>query len=619
MKCSKFFSALIVISAFLLVETGIAQTGPAGVGNSLSNGVWLKSSVVNQTNNSLVPSWADVSGNNNDAGQTIVGEQPIFLTTSAMNGQPVLRFDGVNDQMTIADADILDGTSGVSFYAALRCNNLDASPRGILGKRITFTVASEYAYTFFFHTGGRLFNDIHTQNNRFGTANVFANSINYVVGFDFDGTLPTSQRGRIFNGGVKTAQSGESSTTLPNSNQPLTIGALNYNYGIYLGADYGEIIHFNYSLDSVEHILVQNYLSAKFNSVMSVNDIYKQDDPANGNFDFQMIGIGRVNANTIHDNSIGDGLVGISNPSDLNDDEFLMIGHEGGDGQASNILDIPSGLDARLDRVWRMSETNSSGTSVDVGSIDVRWDLSLLGPVVASDLRLLIDTDNDGVFIDETPISGAVPIAGGLYQFNGVTGFADNLRFTLGTINNINTPLPVTLLNFDSRNVQNGSAELWWETASEQHSNYFELQHSLNAQDYTAITRLQAAGNSSSKITYNYHHDNLSNGLNFYRLKQVDLDGDFEFYGPITVHSHYEKSQLYITPNPTNGRIELQSEGGIMSQVIVFNSIGAKELVLNNLNNYRVDVDLSGLSNGIYFIAVQTLNGKRLLEKVIKK
>ena len=46
--------------------------------------------------------------------------------------------------------------------------------------------------------------------------------------------------------------------------------------------------------------------------------------------------------------------------------------------------------------------------------------------------QLLVDTDNDGVFNDETPILGAISLGSNMYQLNGVTAIANNLRFTLG-------------------------------------------------------------------------------------------------------------------------------------------------------------------------------------------
>lgn len=245
-------------------------------------------------------------------------------------------------------------------------------------------------------------------------------------------------------GSTEIIKSTESSTILINSNQDLYIGTFNQGYTHHFEADYAEIIHFKYALNSAEHIIVQNYLSAKY-AIAITDDYYTQDNTANGDYDYDVAGIGRVDASNTHNDSKGSGVVRILNPTGLGDDEFLFWGHDNVEGR--NITDVPTGLvQARLARVWRVSEVNSSGTAVDVGSIDIRWDLSENGSVTASDLRLLIDTDNDGLFNDETPISGATDLGGGIYAFTGVSGIANDLRFTLGT----SAYLPIELVNFNA-------------------------------------------------------------------------------------------------------------------------------------------------------------------------
>jgi hypothetical protein len=97
---------------------------------------------------------------------------------------------------------------------------------------------------------------------------------------------------------------------------------------------------------------------------------------------------------------------------------------------------------------------------VDVGSIDIRWDLTGKGAVTASDLRLLIDTDNDGTFADETPIPGATLIGGNVYGFSGVSAISNNLRFTIGTANSSQTPLPIELISFIAKPVDNRNVQL---------------------------------------------------------------------------------------------------------------------------------------------------------------
>jgi hypothetical protein len=145
----------------------------------------------------------------------------------------------------------------------------------------------------------------------------------------------------------------------------------------------------------------------------------------------------------------------------------MIWGHDNGVEQAIEFGDVPAGVISRFDRVWRVSEVNSSGSSIDVGSVDISFDLSALLPVTEGDLRLLIDANNNGIFSDDVPVTGASHIGSNVYQFTGVTGLQDNLRFTLGTINTNQTPLPVELINFNASAQENSTVLLNWETASE--------------------------------------------------------------------------------------------------------------------------------------------------------
>lgn len=376
-----------------------AQTGPGGVGNTSSNGLWLKADGITQTNNTPVVTWSDASGNNNHA-SAITTEQPLFISNSSFNNMPAVRLDGINDQMLISDADILDGSSGLTFFAVIRPNNLNGStPRGILGKRISYTVSSNYAYTWFFWGSNYLNTDINTQNNRFNTSPTsFSNNTNYLLKLGFNGSLPSNERTQIDNGGNLVTSSTESSTSIINSNADLVIGALNHNYSSYLGADYAEVIHFNKDLNLAEEIIVNNYLSAKYNINLSSNDLYTHDNSSSGNFDFNVAGIGQASDGSNHTDSQGSGIVRINNPTNLNNDEYLFWGEKTANPtytfNTNNLTHTE-----QLNAVWRVQKIGN------VGRIDISFDLSALdlsGKQSCQPLQLIFDNDADFSMTDSS-------------------------------------------------------------------------------------------------------------------------------------------------------------------------------------------------------------------------
>lgn len=84
--------------------------------------------------------------------------------------------------------------------------------------------------------------------------------------------------------------------------------------------------------------------------------------------------------------------------------------------------------------------------------------------------------------------------------------------------------LPVRWLSF-SAELQNPDVLLSWSTASEDNTNVFIVQHSIDASTWTPIGTLRAAGNSQSRSDYTFLHNNPAYGTNYYRILQLDLDG----------------------------------------------------------------------------------------------
>lgn len=598
----------LILNAILSFSSlqAIAQFGPGGVADSASIGVWLRADEIAAANGAVLDTWFDVSPNMNHAFGLTTARTPTYSATSAMNNMPAVLFDGSNDEMSIADDDALDGTAGLTFYAVVRPTNLNNNPKAILGKRISQSNSAEYAYTWFFWTNNRIFCDLNTQNDRFSTANnVVANNTTFVLGLDFRGSLPAARRARLYSQGVKVTEATESSSVLINSNRDLILGALNTNYGNYFGGDFGELVHFNFSLDSVEHIIIQNHYAAKFGVALTVNDIYDGDTPANGNHDFDVAGIGRVNANAIQNDAQGTGIIRVLNPSNLGNNEFLFWGHDNGNPAAVETTDVPSGVQARLGRQWFFTETNNTGAAVDVGAIDIRFDLrSYPTSSSASDLRLLIDTDGDRSFADESPIAGAVDLGGGIFQFSNVTGIVDETVVTLGTANTFQTPLPVELLSFKAFGIENGVL-VQWETASEVNHEKFQLMRSTDAFDWSPIYEVYGDGDANTLKRYSYL-DKSPNPINYYQLLQSDYDGGVTSSNVLKVNFQQGVFAQEPYPNPVAGILmvpfpnanetwQVNSIGGVdVSEKVKVVSAGAGWMKL----------DLESLSNGLYVLQV---------------
>lgn len=594
-------SSLSLFVFFHVFICSLAQTGPGGVGNNTNNGLWLRADNITLPNGNPVATWNDASGNGNDAVQAAAGIQPLFNTVGSMNGMPTVQFDGNNDEMAVADSPILDGTPGITYYAVIRPTNLNGAARGILGKRITFTIPAEYAYTWFFWGGNRLNLDVVTNNNRFNSgATTFANNNNYILSWDYDGTRAPGVRSRMRNESNAFISANESSASIGNSNQPLALGALNVGYGTYLGAEYAEVIQYNYSLDDVDHLLVQNYLSAKYNIPLSSNDLYDEDNPGNGDFDFNVAGIGRISATELNNDAQGSGILNVLNPSNLNNDEYLIWGHNNGAPLFNETADVPALVTNRMLRVWRASEVNAALNPIDVGSIDMRFDLTGIYAGTTADLFLIVDSDNDGLFSDETPIVASANLGGNIYEFTGITSIQNNLRFTLGTYI---SPLPIELTSFDAVPIDNRFVELVWQTASETNNDFFTIERSLNGNSWEALENIAGAGNSNVLNTYILIDKEPHQGISYYRLKQTDYNGDFSYSQIRSIDISKKEKEVVIYPNPTTSSFVLKGDKLELESIKISDVLGKDvtgSTVITMVDNTKYIIDVSQLSVGVY-------------------
>jgi hypothetical protein len=99
--------------------------------------------------------------------------------------------------------------------------------------------------------------------------------------------------------------------------------------------------------------------------------------------------------------------------------------------------------------------------------------------------------------------------------------------------------LPVTWAGFDA-SVQRDYTELIWHTASEQNTSHFEVEASEDGKTFKTISEnIAAAGNSASLLSYSFRDMDLA-PIKYYRLKQVDIEGTFE-YSKIIVAKRYRR------------------------------------------------------------------------------
>ena len=91
-------------------------------------------------------------------------------------------------------------------------------------------------------------------------------------------------------------------------------------------------------------------------------------------------------------------------------------------------------------------------------------------------------------------------------------------------------PLPVELISFTSQKISNENIVLQWSTASENNSDYFEVEYSEDGKEFISYTKVKSAGNTSAETYYSKNvKGNFGTGTVYFRLKQVDQDGTISY------------------------------------------------------------------------------------------
>lgn len=173
-------------------------------------------------------------------------------------------------------------------------------------------------------------------------------------------------------------------------------------------------------------------------------------------------------------------------------------------------------------------------------------------------------------------------------------------------------PLPVEIEFFELELIQNNQVKLNWQTASELNNSGFDIEKSVDGLTWNTLAFEKGAGNSSDFHQYEYVDSRPLKGLNYYRLKQLDFDNNFEYSQIISIYLS-ENAHFEIYPNPTNGKIEFIgiSEG---SMIIIKDSSGRK---LREMKLLRTSLDISNLPSGVYSIRV--VSGEKIAFKRIIK
>ncbi len=175
-------------------------------------------------------------------------------------------------------------------------------------------------------------------------------------------------------------------------------------------------------------------------------------------------------------------------------------------------------------------------------------------------------------------------------------------------------PLPVELVEFSGEKTDRGS-ELSWVTANEENNAYFEVEYSINGRDFSMLDKVEGNGVSSIAQNYTFVHKNPANGDNYYRLKQVDFNGNFEYSNIVYLRSAMSETLTSIYPNPAQDIITYE---GAPATLTFYDIYGRAVMQLSTVEE-KANLDISTLEIGIYMIEVSSNTKQKTFERFVKK
>jgi hypothetical protein len=231
---------------------------------------------------------------------------------------------------------------------------------------------------------------------------------------------------------------------------------------------------------------------------------------------------------------------------------------------------------------------------------------------VTTDPKFTNAANGNFTLLANSPAINAGTNTAGLYSTTDILGIARpySTKPDIGAYESI-ILLPITLVVFKGFLADN-KAVLQWLTASEKNAQAFIVEKSTNGKDFTGIGTV-AAKNKSEASSYTFDDNDLNKGINYYRLKMVDLDGTFVYSKVVSVASK-APSKVKIYPSVSNGNLTVE---GAKSFDIV-NLLG--QVVFSETDAiHHSSFTLHHLNSGIYVVRGVDTEGSFFLEKIVKQ
>jgi hypothetical protein len=178
--------------------------------------------------------------------------------------------------------------------------------------------------------------------------------------------------------------------------------------------------------------------------------------------------------------------------------------------------------------------------------------------------------------------------------------------------------LPVSLVSFTAK-PQGDHVQINWETAQERNADCFEVQRSYDLGEFTTVGRIVAKGTTDQHHYYGFMDQRPLDGANYYRLKQIDKDGQVLHSKPVAVVMDEVMPSMEVLGNPIDGQMIRVAMRNMAKATFHLINLAGHELPLatdTQADGSRLLTPTQPLAQGIYLLRA-VLNGRQLIQKVV--
>jgi Secretion system C-terminal sorting domain len=237
--------------------------------------------------------------------------------------------------------------------------------------------------------------------------------------------------------------------------------------------------------------------------------------------------------------------------------------------------------------------------------------------------RLTVTTTGTGASISSLVFAGPTQLTFNVTWPPALAGTTQTLTITNPDCQSVTTtytlptgctPIPVRWISFTGRE-QNKKAVLNWATANEYNNKYFIIEKSgSNNSGFAEIGRINSKNVNGD--TYDFT-DNDPAAVNYYRLKQVDNDGNFT-YSDVVLVKITGKFKFTAYPNPASSRLTVEYNDAFRGgTVALLNSDGKKVLTQTASGFNKITLNVSNLAAGLYVVEIRAANGENQQQKIL--